>query len=83
MDAPICRVCGEKHWGREPHQFKKTIKPEPELRRPAPNKPKPASDIVKPASNAASNNKQRWDRKAYNKYQRDLMRKRRAKKPKR
>lgn len=22
MDAPKCRVCGEKHWASGPHQFK-------------------------------------------------------------
>lgn len=22
MDAPVCRLCGAKHWSQEPHQFK-------------------------------------------------------------
>jgi hypothetical protein len=23
MEKPVCRVCGAKHWGREPHVFEK------------------------------------------------------------
>ena len=25
MDKPVCRLCGAKHWPKEPHVFKDTV----------------------------------------------------------
>lgn len=27
MEAPLCKICGERHWAREPHVSKTKVKP--------------------------------------------------------
>lgn len=39
MDAPACRLCGAKHWARQPHSFQKStgsdVPPKPQVEAPA------------------------------------------------
>ena len=90
MDAPKCKICGDRHWDlcadlRVVEDA--TIIPTDEIPDELPsvltgeaatNDPEPASNISD-ASNTASNRKQRWDREKYNEYQREYMRRKRAK----
>jgi len=65
MDAPLCRICGSKHYGMD-HRFKDEIV-------------EPASNDVLVASNIEpiASNKQRWSREKYNEYQKEYMKRRR------
>ena len=36
MEAPLCKVCGEHHWGHQPHWPKKKPEREPEHQRRGP-----------------------------------------------
>ena len=62
MHLTTCKGCGKEFWPNQAWQHEK------------------CASNVQPASNTETNkasNKQRWNREAYNAYQRDYMRKRR------
>ena len=64
MDAPKCRLCGERHYGRC-QKFAEPVE-----------KPRKAVPIVEITARSEGNGAAKFDRNAY---QRELMRKRRAK----
>lgn len=79
MDAPLCKICGSKHWGGA-HVFKDAAAT------PAPAKPRAlaASPKAPPSPTAKKRGRPRMagpsqGKSARAEYQRDLMRKHRAK----
>ena len=91
MKAPKCRLCGVLHWSHEPHQFASNEEGSASNTVHASNKKGKADKNTAKANEVEIPNelpvatplsapvpKQRWDRAAYNTYQREYMKKRRA-----
>lgn len=85
MNAPKCRVCGEEHWGSEPHRFKVTKSSGPSrTKRITPIKPVsvaelPSTTVSLGSTGVVSAKAATQTRKEYLRaYMREYMRKRRA-----
>ncbi len=91
MKPPKCRLCQAMHWNNEPHAFASNTEEAASnsasntKRKAAPHAPAaPLPDATVAAEPVAESvsvgkaQKQRWDRKAYNEYQRKLMKAKRA-----
>ena len=72
MDAPKCRICEKRHWG-----LCETFDPIKEDVAELLVASNTASNVPDASNGSASNRKQRWDRSAYNAYQREYMRRKR------
>ena len=75
MDKPICRVCKKPHWNSEPHIFSEEVSPKKFVPTRKKGKPKKISEIVAKTDKRKSTGA-KFDKVAY---QREYMRKRRAK----
>lgn len=87
MDAPRCKLCVDRHYGLcsdvKP-AFMEKFRQRDAIIKVATNKDDTASNIIYGTYKAdideivPNNKKQRWDRAAYNAYQRDYMRRKRG-----
>jgi hypothetical protein len=71
MDKPVCRLCGSRHWSNEPHDFHADSGQKPEKGRKPPESEGASKEALR---------KRKWrdkNRKAYNAYMKEYMRKRR------
>ena len=87
MDAPTCRTCHMKHWGREPCKF--TTVPEEDspvidesgtFPKEAFKKIRVSSKVILLSNQEVKGSVKRWDRDSWNAYMKDYMKKRRAEK---
>lgn len=83
LDKPMCRVCDEKHWSSEPHKFGRKPNSVDQAVDQAPSKPNTRPVVAVTCGRCAELEREvadlRTKLEGRRSYQRDYMRKRRAK----